>query len=117
MNNTGFHAGCPAEDAPTMGTGDVEADDGKESAPCANPKTGGAMISTDYQMVLAQADLAKLRGTLVGLEELLAKLPRIISTQVKPHRTVEILQRIRELEAELRAYERAHPDGRTTAHP
>jgi hypothetical protein len=62
------------------------------------------MISNDYHLELANADLAKWREHLAELEALLATLPRTIAAQVSPHRPATIRQRIRELEAEIQQY-------------
>jgi len=64
----------------------------------------GTMIANDYQLELAQAELAKCRGSLVELEAILATLPHSIAAQVKAHRPSTIGQRIRELEAEIHRY-------------
>jgi len=62
------------------------------------------MIANDYQFELAKAELAKCRDSLVDLERILATLPHSIAAQVKAHRPSTIIQRIRELEAEIRQY-------------
>ena len=65
------------------------------------------MISNDYHLGLAKAELAKWRAALAELETLLGTLPRTVSAQVSAHRPATIRQRIRELEAEVRQYETA----------
>jgi hypothetical protein len=63
------------------------------------------MISSEYHLKLAKADLAKWRGMLGELEGVLTKLPRAISAQVGAHRAATIRQQIRELETEIQQYE------------
>jgi hypothetical protein len=65
------------------------------------------MISNDYQLEKAKAELATWRARLVELEALLATLPDTIATQVSLHRPATIRQRIRELEKGIQQYETA----------
>ena len=62
------------------------------------------MISNDYHLQLAKAELVKWRDSLVELEAMLTTLPRTISAQVSTHRPATLRQRIRELEAEIQQY-------------
>jgi hypothetical protein len=73
------------------------------------------MISNDYQLEKAKAELAKWRDRLVELEALLATLPGTIATQVSLHRPATIRQRIWELEKEIQQYETAQRSAVLTA--
>ena len=70
---------------------------------------GQAMITNDYHLEIAKAELAKWRHMLVELDAVLAGLPRFISAQVGAHRPATLRQRILELETEIQQYGMAKP--------
>jgi hypothetical protein len=65
------------------------------------------MISNDYHLELAKAELAKRRRILGELEAARASLPRTHSARAGTHRVITIRQEIRELDAEIQYYEEA----------